>query len=329
MFSNSRIKKRLSVVWLVISLLTLNSVSTADSIKVGVLHSLSGTMAISETTLKDTVLMMVDRQNEAGGLLGKQLEAVVVDPASNWPLFAEKTRELLEKERVDVIFGCWTSVSRKSVLPVIEELNGLLFYPVQYEGEESSKNVFYTGAAPNQQAIPAVDYLIGELGAERFVLAGTDYVYPRTTNKILENYLKDLGASQIVDRAEINEAIKRPMEAATWAGCVDAVGGEMLARLLGQLKYGASVAVVGNASGTAVPANVIPFLLRGVNMLGIDSAMQPYANRVKAWDRITTDLPLEKLDGMINDAVLADLPKLGKEIQSGQVKGRVVVDVNK
>ena len=193
MFSNSRIKKRLSVVWLVISLLTLNSVSAADSIKVGVLHSLSGTMAISETTLKDTVLMMVDRQNEAGGLLGKQLEAVVVDPASNWPLFAEKTRELLEKERVDVIFGCWTSVSRKSVLPVIEELNGLLFYPVQYEGEESSKNVFYTGAAPNQQAIPAVDYLIGELGAERFVLAGTDYVYPRTTNKILENYLKDLG----------------------------------------------------------------------------------------------------------------------------------------
>ena len=195
MFSNSRIKKRLSVVWLVISLLTLNSVSAADSIKVGVLHSLSGTMAISETTLKDTVLMMVDRQNEAGGLLGKQLEAVVVDPASNWPLFAEKTRELLEKERVDVIFGCWTSVSRKSVLPVIEELNGLLFYPVQYEGEESSKNVFYTGAAPNQQAIPAVDYLIGELGAERFVLAGTDYVYPRTTNKILENYLKDLGVA--------------------------------------------------------------------------------------------------------------------------------------
>ena len=193
MFSNSRIKKRLSVVWLVISLLTLNSVSAADSIKVGVLHSLSGTMAISETTLKDTVLMMIDTQHEAGGLLGKQLEAVVVDPASNWPLFAEKTRELLEKEQVDVIFGCWTSVSRKSVLPVIEELNGLLFYPVQYEGEESSKNVFYTGAAPNQQAIPAVDYLIGELGAERFVLAGTDYVYPRTTNKILENYLKDLG----------------------------------------------------------------------------------------------------------------------------------------
>ena len=195
MLSTLSIKKRFAALSLVTSLLTLNSVSAADSIKVGVLHSLSGTMAISETTLKDTVLMMIDKQNEAGGLLGKQLEAVVVDPASNWPLFAEKTRELLEKEQVDVIFGCWTSVSRKSVLPVIEELNGLLFYPVQYEGEESSKNVFYTGAAPNQQAIPAVDYLIGELGAERFVLAGTDYVYPRTTNKILENYLKDLGVA--------------------------------------------------------------------------------------------------------------------------------------
>jgi len=165
----------------------------ADTIKVGVLHSLSGTMAISETTLKDTVLMMIDDQNKKGGLLGKKLEAVVVDPASNWPLFAEKARELISKEKVDVIFGCWTSVSRKSVLPVIEELNGLLFYPVQYEGEESSKNVFYTGAAPNQQAIPAVDYLMNEIGAKRWVLAGTDYVYPRTTNKILESYLKAKG----------------------------------------------------------------------------------------------------------------------------------------
>jgi urea transport system substrate-binding protein len=165
----------------------------AETIKVGVLHSLSGTMAISETTLKDTILMMVDEQNAAGGLLGKQLEAVVVDPASNWPLFAEKARELLAKEEVDVMFGCWTSVSRKSVLPVVEELNGLLFYPVQYEGEESSKNVFYTGAAPNQQAIPAVDYLMNDIGAQRWVLAGTDYVYPRTTNKILEAYLKAKG----------------------------------------------------------------------------------------------------------------------------------------
>jgi urea transport system substrate-binding protein len=167
-----------------------------ETIKVGVLHSLSGTMAISETTLKDTVLMLVDEQNEKGGLLGKKLEAVVVDPASDWPLFAEKARELLEKDKVAAVFGCWTSVSRKSVLPVFEELNGILFYPVQYEGEESSKNVFYTGAAPNQQAIPAVDYLKDELGVERWVLAGTDYVYPRTTNKILEAYLKQNGVAE-------------------------------------------------------------------------------------------------------------------------------------
>jgi urea transport system substrate-binding protein len=143
-------------------------------IKVGVLHSLSGSMAISETTLKDVMLMLVAEQNEKGGLLGCPLEAVVVDPASDWPLFAEKARELLTVNEVDVIFGNWTSVSRKSVLPVIEELNGLLFYPVQYEGEESSRNVFYTGAAPNQQAIPAVDYFLEELGVEKFALLGTD-----------------------------------------------------------------------------------------------------------------------------------------------------------
>jgi urea transport system substrate-binding protein len=167
--------------------------AAADTIKVGVLHSLSGTMAISETTLKDTVLMLIDEQNAKGGVLGKQLEAVVVDPASDWPLFAEKARELLTVQDVDVMFGCWTSVSRKSVLPVIEELNGLLFYPVQYEGEESSKNVFYTGAAPNQQAIPATDYFLEELGVEKFALLGTDYVYPRTTNNILESYLQEKG----------------------------------------------------------------------------------------------------------------------------------------
>ncbi|SFL62905.1 urea ABC transporter substrate-binding protein [Shimia aestuarii] len=167
-----------------------------DTIKIGVLHSLSGTMAISETTLKDTMLMLIDEQNKKGGVLGKQLEAVVVDPASDWPLFAEKARELLTVEEVDVMFGCWTSVSRKSVLPVIEELNGLLFYPVQYEGEESSKNVFYTGAAPNQQAIPATDYFLEELGVEKFALLGTDYVYPRTTNNILESYLKGKGIAE-------------------------------------------------------------------------------------------------------------------------------------
>ena len=167
--------------------------AAADTIKVGVLHSLSGTMAISETTLKDTMLMLIDEQNAKGGVLGKHLEAVVVDPASDWPLFAEKARELLTVQNVDVMFGCWTSVSRKSVLPVIEELNGLLFYPVQYEGEESSKNVFYTGAAPNQQAIPATDYFLEELGVEKFALLGTDYVYPRTTNNILESYLQGKG----------------------------------------------------------------------------------------------------------------------------------------
>jgi urea transport system substrate-binding protein len=165
----------------------------ADTIKVGILHSLSGTMAISETTLKDTVLMLIDEQNKQGGVLGKKLEPVVVDPASNWPLFAEKAAELLEKDKVSVVFGCWTSVSRKSVLPVFEKDNGLLFYPVQYEGEESSRNVIYTGAAPNQQAIPAVDYLMNDIKVKRWVLAGTDYVYPRTTNKILEAYLKAKG----------------------------------------------------------------------------------------------------------------------------------------
>jgi len=164
-----------------------------DTIKVGVLHSLSGTMAISETTLKDTILMMIDAQNKKGGLLGKKLEPVVVDPASNWPLFAEKAAQLLEKDKVAVVFGCWTSVSRKSVLPVFEKDNGLLFYQVQYEGEESSKNVIYTGAAPNQQAIPAVDYLMKDVGVKRWVLEGTDYVYPRTTNKILEAYLHSKG----------------------------------------------------------------------------------------------------------------------------------------
>ena len=163
---------------------------TGGTIKVGILHSLSGTMAISETTLKDVMLMLIEQQNAKGGLLGKKLEAVVVDPASNWPLFAEKARGLLSVDKCAAVFGCWTSVSRKSVLPVFEELNGILFYPVQYEGQECSRNVFYTGAAPNQQAIPAVDYLMSEEKVQRWVLAGTDYVYPRTTNQILEAYLK-------------------------------------------------------------------------------------------------------------------------------------------
>ncbi|MGB7260403.1 MAG: urea ABC transporter substrate-binding protein [Pseudolabrys sp.] len=183
---------------LALTLAATMAAKAQDTIKVGILHSLSGTMAISETTLKDVMLMLIDEQNKKGGLLGKKLEAVVVDPASNWPLFAEKARELISKDKVAVVFGCWTSVSRKSVLPVFKELNSILFYPVQYEGEESERNVFYTGAAPNQQAIPAVDYLMSKDGGsvKRWVLAGTDYVYPRTTNKILEAYLKLKGVKQ-------------------------------------------------------------------------------------------------------------------------------------
>jgi urea transport system substrate-binding protein len=196
MLSMKSLKKTAVGVAAATAMFSGSAIAAEDTIKVGILHSLSGTMAISETTLKDTMLMLVEEQNKKGGLLGKKLEAVVVDPASNWPLFAEKARELIEKKKVDAVFGCWTSVSRKSVLPVFEELNSLLFYPVQYEGEESSKNVFYTGAAPNQQAIPAVDYLMNEIGVERWVLEGTDYVYPRTTNKILEAYLKAKGVDE-------------------------------------------------------------------------------------------------------------------------------------
>jgi urea transport system substrate-binding protein len=176
--------------------LSAPAMAQEDTIKVGILHSLSGTMAISETTLKDTMLFLIEEQNKKGGVLGKKLEAVVVDPASDWPLFAEKARELISVNNVAAVFGCWTSVSRKSVLPVFEELNSLLFYPVQYEGEESQRNVFYTGAAPNQQAIPAVDYLMNEEGVERWVLAGTDYVYPQTTNKILQAYLESKGVAK-------------------------------------------------------------------------------------------------------------------------------------
>ena len=182
---------------LIIIFLCMSNFSFADGhakpIKIGILHSLSGTMAISETTLKDTMLMLIEQQNKKGGILGRKIEPIVVDPASNWPLFAEKARELISVQKVDVMFGCWTSVSRKSALPVLEELNALLFYPVQYEGEESSKNVFYTGAAPNQQAIPATDYYLDEIGVKKFALLGTDYVYPRTTNKILKQYLIDKG----------------------------------------------------------------------------------------------------------------------------------------
>ena len=174
------------------TVLTVLSAKAAETVKVGILHSLSGTMAISETSLKDVLLFTFDEINKSGGVMGKKIEPVIVDPASNWPLFAEKARQLLEKDKVSVVFGCWTSVSRKSVLPVFEQLNGLLFYPVQYEGEELSKNIFYTAEAVNQQAIPAVDYMLGE-GKKKFYLLGSDYVYPRTTNKILKQYLKSKG----------------------------------------------------------------------------------------------------------------------------------------
>ena len=193
-----RFSRQLAAAAILSALLLMPAGAQEETIKVGVLHSLSGTMAISETTLKDTMLFLIDEQNKNGGLLGKQLEAVVVDPASDWPLFAEKARELISVNKVAAVFGCWTSVSRKSVLPVFEELDNLLFYPVQYEGEESQRNVFYTGAAPNQQAIPAVDYLMSEEGGlvKRWVLAGTDYVYPQTTNKILAAYLEAKGVAK-------------------------------------------------------------------------------------------------------------------------------------
>ncbi|WP_295393115.1 urea ABC transporter substrate-binding protein [uncultured Thiodictyon sp.] len=254
-----------------------------DTIKVGVLHSLSGTMAISETTLKDTVLMLVDEQNKKGGLLGKQLEAVVVDPASNWPLFAEKARELLEKDKVAVVFGCWTSVSRKSVLPVFEELNGLLFYPVQYEGEESSKNVFYTGAAPNQQAIPAVDYLMSQ-GVKRWVLAGTDYVYPRTTNKILEAYLKQKGvaAKDIMinytpfghsDWQSIVSEIKKFGSAGKKTAVVSTINGDANVPFYKEL---------GNQGVSAEKIPVVAFSVGEEELSGIDT--KPLVGHLAAWN---------------------------------------------
>jgi urea transport system substrate-binding protein len=263
--------------------LLAQSVMAQDTIKIGVLHSLSGTMAISETTLKDTILMMIDAQNKKGGLLGKKLEAVVVDPASNWPLFAEKAAQLLEKDKVAVTFGCWTSVSRKSVLPVFEKDNGLLFYPVQYEGEESSKNVIYTGAAPNQQAIPAVDYLMKE-GVKRWVLEGTDYVYPRTTNKILEAYLKSKG----VATADISinytpfghsdwqsrvAAIKRFGSAGKKTAVVSTINGDANVPFYKEL---------GNQKVSAEDIPVIAFSVGEEELAGIDT--KPLVGHLAAWN---------------------------------------------
>ena len=257
-----------------------------DPIKIGVLHSLSGTMAISETTLKDTVLMMVDDLNASGGLLGRTVEAIVVDPASDWPLFAEKARELIEKEEVAAVFGCWTSVSRKSVLPVFEELNGLLFYPVQYEGEESSRNVFYTGAAPNQQAIPAVEYLMSEEGggAERWVLLGTDYVYPRTTNKILRAFLNANG----VDDSDILEEYT-PFGHSDWQTIVAAVSDFASAgkptAVVSTINGDANVPFYKELANQGISAEDIPVVAFSVGeeeLSGLDT--EPLVGHLAAWN---------------------------------------------
>jgi len=265
------------------ALATTAVAQAADTIKVGILHSLSGTMAISETTLKDTMLMLIEEQNKKGGLLGKKLEPVVVDPASNWPLFAEKTRELISKDGVDAIFGCWTSVSRKSVLPVVEELKVPLFYPVQYEGEESSKYVYYTGAAPNQQAIPAVDYLMDQ-GVKRWVLAGTDYVYPRTTNKILEAYLKAKGVATAdiminytpfghSDWQSIVADIKKFGSAGKKTAVVSTVNGDANVPFYKEL---------GNQGISAETIPVVAFSVGEEELSGIDT--KPLVGHLAAWN---------------------------------------------
>ena len=271
------------------------SMAADDTIKVGILHSLSGTMAISETTLKDTMLMLIDEQNKKGGLLGKKLEPVVVDPASNWPLFAEKARDLIEKDKVAATFGCWTSVSRKSVLPVFEEKNSLLFYPVQYEGEESSKDVFYTGAAPNQQAIPAVDYLMKEGNVKRWVLAGTDYVYPRTTNKILEAYLKSKG----VDEKDIMINYT-PFGHSDWQSIVADIkkfGGEgKKTAVVSTINGDANVPFykeLGNQGISAEDIPVVAFSVGEEELSGIDT--KPLVGHLAAWNYFeSVDTPANK-----------------------------------
>ncbi|MDP2821905.1 MAG: urea ABC transporter substrate-binding protein [Sulfuritalea sp.] len=258
----------------------------ADTIKVGILHSLSGTMAISETALKETALMTIAEINAKGGVLGKQLEAVVVDPASNWPLFAEKSRQLLTQDKVAVVFGCWTSVSRKSVNPVFKELNGLLFYPVQYEGEELEKNVFYTGAAPNQQAIPAVEYLMSKDGgsARRWVLLGTDYVYPRTTNKILRAFLKSKGVAEAdimeeytpfghSDYQTIIAKIKKFAGEGKKTAVVSTINGDSNVPFYKEL---------GNAGLKATDVPVVAFSVGEEELRGVDS--KPLVGHLAAWN---------------------------------------------
>ncbi|MDO8890683.1 MAG: urea ABC transporter substrate-binding protein [Sulfurimicrobium sp.] len=266
--------------------LTSLSALAADTIKVGILHSLSGTMAISETALKETALMTIAEINKSGGVMGKQLEPVVVDPASNWPLFAEKARQLLSKDKVAVTFGCWTSVSRKSVLPVYKELNGLLFYPVQYEGEELEKNVFYTGAAPNQQAIPAVEYLMSKDGgsAKRFVLLGTDYVYPRTTNKILRAFLKSKGVADAdimeeytpfghSDYQTIIAKIKKFSAEGKKTAVVSTINGDSNVPFYKEL---------GNAGLKATDVPVVAFSVGEEELRGVDT--KPLVGHLAAWN---------------------------------------------
>ncbi len=262
------------------------SAQAADTIKVGILHSLSGTMAISETALKETALMTIEEINKNGGVLGKKLEPVVVDPASNWPLFAEKARQLLTKDKVAVVFGCWTSVSRKSVLPVFKELNGLLFYPVQYEGEELERNVFYTGAAPNQQAIPAVEYLMSKDGGEakRFVLLGTDYVYPRTTNKILRAFLKSKGVKDEdimeeytpfghSDYQTIIAKIKKFSSEGKKTAVVSTINGDSNVPFYKEL---------GNAGLKATDVPVVAFSVGEEELRGVDT--KPLVGHLAAWN---------------------------------------------
>ena len=267
----------------------------AEPIKIGVMHSLSGTMAISETTLKDTILMMIDEQNKKGGVLGRKLEAVVVDPASNWPLFAEKAAELLEKDKVSVVFGCWTSVSRKSVLPVFEKDNGLLFYPVQYEGEESSKNVIYTGTAPNQQAIPAVEYLMNDVKVKRWVLEGTDYVYPRTTNKILQAFLEQKGVKPedimvnytpfgFSDWTSEVAKIKAFGSAGKKTAVVSTINGDANVPFYKEL---------GNQKISAEDIPVVAFSVGEEELSGLDA--KPLAGHLAAWNYfMSIDTPLNK-----------------------------------
>jgi urea transport system substrate-binding protein len=296
MTTGKTLTKALSVTLAVLaSTLVFAVAQAADTIKVGVMHSLSGTMAISETTLKDTILMMIDEQNKKGGVLGKKLEAVVVDPASNWPLFAEKAAELLEKDKVAVVFGCWTSVSRKSVLPVFEKDDGLLFYPVQYEGEESSKNVIYTGAAPNQQAIPAVEYLMKDVGVKRWVLEGTDYVYPRTTNKILQAFLEQKGVKPedimvnytpfgFSDWTSEVAKIKAFGSAGKKTAVVSTINGDANVPFYKEL---------GNQKISAEDIPVVAFSVGEEELSGLDA--KPLAGHLAAWNYfMSIDTPLNK-----------------------------------